>query len=516
MRSISSITIKLIALLLALCVFMGTAPAFAMDEELSLGMISSRTFRLNPLTADEREFQSLTALIYEGLFKLNDNYEHEKNLVKTCSIEGKTWHIVMRDDIFFHDGAPVTAYDVVATINEILRLANEGQGQYAQLKYIITEASANDATNLILKVNRPYLGVYYALTFPVLPASQVQADFPVGCGPYMVHSFSPTDYLYLTANENWHEDTPYVKRINVTFKKTNRELIDEYEFNRVDTAITRAATAGQYRTGIANLNITFRTRQLETLLMNSNKIAFPLDDPLVRQAVRYAIDIDSICNNVYSGMATRTNTPFPSDTWMYNEDAFQYEYNPEKAKQLLQEAGWEDLDGDGVRDKIVNDANKRLHLRLWCYEEQDNNVREQAAAQIKHMLEQVGFEIKLEVLPFNTVKERLQARNFDLCLAAYQMDTVPDPGFLLMSNNTGNYVSYKSSAMDKLFNQLRTTMDFDQYRQLLYDIQQQYADDCPFLCLYYRNGALLTRKVFTNERDTREPEVLRGIESIVN
>ena len=85
-----------------------------------------------------------------------------------------------------------------------------------------------------------------------------------------------------------------------------------------------------------------------------------------------------------------------------------------------------------------------------------------------------------------------------------------------MSNNTGNYVSYKSSAMDKLFNQLRTTMDFDQYRQLLYDIQQQYADDCPFLCLYYRNGALLTRKVFTNERDTREPEVLRGIESIVN
>ena len=132
------------------------------------------------------------------------------------------------------------------------------------------------------------------------------------------------------------------------------------------------------------------------------------------------------------------------------------------------------------------------------------------------MLEQVGFEIKLEVLPFNLVKERLQARNFDLCLAAYQMDTVPDPGFLLMSNNTGNYVSYKSSAMDKLFNQLRTTMDFSEYQSLLHQIQTKFGEDCPFICLYYRSGALLTRKVFTNAYDIREPEILRGIESISN
>ena len=516
MRSISSIITKFASIMLVLCFLAGAVPARAMDEELTLGMISAKTFRLNPLTAEEREFQSLTALIYEGLYLLDDEYKHDECLAQSCSIEGKTWHITLRNDAYFHDGSPVTAYDVVATINEILRLANEGQGQYAQLKYIITEASANDASSLILKMNRSYLGSYYALTFPVLPASQVQADMPVGSGPYKVNSFSPGNYLFLSANENWHNDTPYVKRINVTFKPTNRELIDEYEFNRVDAAITRAATAGQYRTGIANLNITYRTRQLETLLMNSNKIAFPLDDEKVRQAVRYAIDIDSICNNVYSGMATRTNTPFPADTWMYNENAFQYEYNPEKAKQLLAEAGWEDLDGDGVLDKIVDDANKRLHLRLWCYEEQDNNVREQAAALIRSMLEEVGFEIKLEVLPFNTVKERLQARNFDLCLAAYQMDVVPDPGFLLMSSNTGNYVSYKSSKMDKLFNELRTTMDFDSYQRLLHEIQEQYALDCPFLCLYYRNGALLTRKVFSNERDTREPEILRGIESISN
>ena len=70
--------------------------------------------------------------------------------------------------------------------------------------------------------------------------------------------------------------------------------------------------------------------------------------------------------------------------------------------------------------------------------------------------------------------------------------------------------------MDKLFKELRTCMDFDRYQSLLYEIQEVYARDNPFICLYYRNGALLTRKVFTNERDTREPEILRGIESISN
>lgn len=514
MRSISSIIIKAICLSVCLCLLFSSA--LAMDEELTLGIISVKTTRLNPLTAEEREFQSLTALIYEGLYQLDDEYKHDECLVKSCSIDGKKWHITLRDDIYFHDGSPVTAYDVVATINEILRLANEGKGQYAQLKYIVTEAAANEASSLVLTVNRPYLGVYYALTFPVLPASQVQADNPVGSGPYKVDSFSPGNYLYLSANENWHNDTPYVKRINVTLKDTNRSLIDDYEFNRVDAAITRSASAGQYRTGLTNLNITYRTRQLETLLMNSNKIAFPLDDEKVRLAVRYAIDVDAICNNVYTGMATRTDTPFPSGTWMYNENITTYEYNPEKARELLKEAGWEDLDGDGVLDKIVNDENKRLHLRLWTYEEQDNNVREQACAMIKNMLEEVGFEIKLEVRTFAGVKESLQARNFDLCLAAYQMDVVPDPGFLLMSSNTGNYVSYKSSEMDKLFKELRTCMDFDRYQSLLYEIQEVYARDNPFICLYYRNGALLTRKVFTNERDTREPEILRGIESISN
>ena len=516
MRSIYSIIIKAAALLLILALCCPAAKATTMDSYLSLGMISVKTTSLNPLTSEEREFQSLTALIYEGLFSLSDDYMPQPCLALECNPtdDGKRWSIRLRQNAVFHNGSPCTAYDVEATINEILRLAAEGKGQYNQLQYIISSVSVNTADSLVIAVKRPYYGVRFALTFPILPKDQVQSTQPSGTGPFKVDKFTPASELQLSANESWWGGPLAVKEINVTFRATNRELIADYENNRVDAAITRSASAGQYQTGLTNLNITYRTRQLETLLLNHSASAFPLNNQLVREAIRYAIDFDAICNTVYMGMATRTDTPMPPGTWMY-EDSDVYQYNPEKAKKLLAQAGWErDMDGDGVLNQVVDEKMKRLRLRLYVYEEQDNSVRVQVAGLIKDYLAAVGIEVGIETYSFATVAERLKARNFDMAIAAFQMDVVPDPGFMLISGNTGNYCGYKSTAMDDLFKKLRQERDFENYRQLLWDIQDQFAADCPFICMWYRCGALLTRKVFTTVRDVREPEILRGIESV--
>ncbi len=519
MRSTCGIITKLIAAVLALALLCPSALATTMDDSLTLSMISVKTVYLNPLVAEEREFQSLTALIYEGLYSLDDDYMPKLCLAKECTFNnsGKVWTVRLRPDATFHDGRPCTAYDVAATIQEILRLAEEGRGQYSQLKYMISSVSVNSADSLAITVSRPYYGIYFALTFPVLPQDQVQAAIPVGTGPYMVHDFNPANYLYLSANENWWGGAPNVKNISVYFKDTNRMLVSDYEYNRVDAAITRSASAGQYQTGLTNLNITYRTRQLETLLLNHSKNAFPLDNKLVREAIRYAIDFDAIANTVYMGMAKRTDTPMPAGTWMYHDNGA-YVYDPEKARELLDQAGWKsspDRD-NGIRHTVVTEngkqVDKRLRLGLHVYEEQDNSVRVQVAGMIADYLSAVGINVHVETGSFATVSARLSARNFDMCIAAFQMDVVPDPGFMLMSGNTGNYCGYKSSAMDSLFKKLRTERDFSGYQQTLWQIQDLFAEDCPFICMWYRAGALLTRKVFTTVRDVREPEILRGIE----
>ena len=98
------------------------------------------------------------------------------------------------------------------------------------------------------------------------------------------------------------------------------------------------------------------------------------------------------------------------------------------------------------------------------------------------------------------------------------MDMVPDPGFLLMSGNTsvGNFSRYRNEDMDALFKTLRTKVDPNEFAQALAAIQQKFVEDVPFICLFYRSGAVLTRKMYTTVRDVRELELLRGIEVFSN
>ena len=509
-------------MLLCLAILCSSALASEIDDNFTVGLISVKTTKLNPLLAVERDFQSLTALIYEGLIELDDNYDPQPCLAESWTTDGcKTWQFTIRRDVYFSDGTRLTAYDVAATVNEILRLANDdtadNNGVYASLKYVVSKCWANDETTVNFTAARAYYGFIYAMNFPILKQDEVQADNPVGTGPYKVDLFSPGNYLYLSARSDWWDEMPSVTVINAMFKATNKELTAEYEYNRVDGIITRSVTAAQYHSGVTSINIDYRTRQLETLLFNLK--SFPLENENIRYAIRYAIDVDTLADGAYYGLVSRTDTPLPKGTWMYHDGTDEigenvYSYNVEKAKALLAQEGWEDSDGDGVLDKVVNGAKKNLHLQLYVYEEAENSVRVEMAGRIKDMLNAVGIGVTVTSMSYARAKEKLEAGSFDLCLAAFQMDSVPDPGFLLIGPNKCNYGRYKSTEMNDLFTNFRKSQSKMEMQSYLYQIQTLFARDCPFICLFYRGGAVLTRKIYTNEGDIREPDVLRGIESI--
>ena len=486
-------------------------------DALILGIVSTVTSRFNPLTAVEREVMSLNSLVYEGLVSFDDDYLPQPALAERWepSADGASWQFSLREGVTFHDGSPLTAGDVVATIKEILRLAGDetstNKGVYSSLKYFISDANASGENAVVIKTPRRNFGFLYAMNFPILPAGQVQADVPAGTGPYVVEQFLPKDYLWLSANSLWWSAAPQIKQINVIFHAANRELISSYEYNRVDAVLTRSLTAAQYRSGINSLHLNYRTKQLETLLLNHR--SYELEDVRVRQAIRYALNLDAIAENAYMGMAQRTDTPLPRGTWMYQAEDGAVRYNPEEAKRLLDEAGWTDSNEDGIRDMMRGGKSVKLSLRFYAYEEQDNSARLGAAGLIVSQLAAVGIEARLTPMTFKETAEKLDAGSYDLCLASFNMDFTPDPGFMLISGNTGNYTRYKSKSMDGLFDELRKTMSREQYREKLGAIQSLFLQDIPFICLYYRNGAILTRRMFTSARDIREPEVLRGIES---
>jgi len=146
------------------------------------------------------------------------------------------------------------------------------------------------------------------------------------------------------------------------------------------------------------------------------------------------------------------------------------------------------------------------------YEEPDNDVRVETANAIKDMLEDIGMSVTVTTMTFAETAEKLKAKSFDMVLCSVNMDPVPDPGFLLMRGNTMNYGSYNSKKMNELFTSLRKQTSQSGFGQTLREIQSVFAEDCPFLCLFYRNGAVLSRKMYTVARDIRELELLRGIE----
>ncbi len=492
-----------------------------MGTSLVVGIQSTKTTLIQPLDPVERDMMSLYDLVYESLVTIDDDYLPQPGLCESWeeSGSGKTWTFTLRKNITFSDGTPLTARDVVATAQYILDRANEentqNPGYYCNLKYFVKSISASGDYTVVVKTaaGRNYWGVLYAMTFPVLPADRVAADNPPGTGPYVISDFSAGSYMWLKVNDSWWQTRPQVEEIAVTMHDSPNAVIESYEYARVDTAFTRSIAAAQHKSGTSSLALDYRTNQLETVLINH--ALSPLDSLNMRKALRYLIDPDKIARQVYMGMVERTDTPMIPGTWMYNENLSQYFVTDvEAAKALLEEEGWEDSDEDGILDRLNAKGEKEnLHLRIYVYEEPDNNVRVETANLIADMLAQAGISTKVTVMTMTQIQEKLKAASFDLALVSFAMDPCPDPGFLLMKGNTGNYGLYKSDDMTNLCKDLRTQTTRDGYQASLMNIQQRFAEDVPFLCLFYRSGSVLTRQMYTTVRDVRELELLRGIES---
>ncbi|MDD3334659.1 MAG: peptide ABC transporter substrate-binding protein [Eubacteriales bacterium] len=510
---------RLICLMVAALLLPVTTLAENVTDSLVVGMVSVRTAEIRPLQPTEAGIMSLYGVIYESLVTIDDNGLPQPYLAETWTEtgNGQTWTFTLRENLTFSDGTPLTANDVVSSCQFLLALAKDEEaadnGFYQNLRYLISSITADGDRTVIVKAARDYYGLLYAMTFPVVPAAQVDQASPLGSGPYVVSAFEPYNYMQLTVNENWWQSAPQVKEIMASFFASNKDLITAYEYGRVDTAFTRSVAAAQYKSGINSLSIAYTTRQLETLMLNHRSSAFPLDSLKVRQAIRYAININMISQNVYMGMTVDADTPVPSDSWLYYDQESTYVYNPDKARELLAEEGWTDINGDGTLNKVVGDATKNLVLQLYVYEDPENDVRYETANMIKDYLEAVGFSINVTAMSYSEVAEKLKAGSFDMVLCSFQMDIVPDYGFMLRANNTGNYISYSSTEMTSLIDALRDSEEQADFAYNTQAIQQLFTNDVPFICLFYRAGSILTRKMYTTARTIREFELLRGIEN---
>ncbi|MCL2811353.1 MAG: ABC transporter substrate-binding protein [Clostridia bacterium] len=494
---------------------------------LSVAVVATEDQHLSPLTSRDRDMHSLLALCYEGLMALDDDGRPVANLVTHVTPPseegGRRWLFHLRNDVTFHNGKPLTSADVIATIDRIAALYNEGRdsglpreerGIYANLvEAYLSGWRALDTYTVQINGNRGYYGLLQAMTFPILPAEEVANALPSGTGPYRIMEYEPGDKLWLTAYAGYRKPVENVSNIVATIYPNVDRALEAFDAGSADVAMTRSLAATRYTGSLRSFSMSYSTRQVELLLMHHNERRGILRDENVRRAIMAAIDRTALLRNIYQGMATLADSPVPPGSWLYDSTATQEPFDTERAKELLDEAGWHpNPDHNNMRGRDIDGTTALLRLTLLTYEEPAGGVRQSTANLIAGMLREVGIECTVSVVTYGRVRERLSAGNYDLVLCGMNLDVVPDPGFMFLGIDS-NYSRYRNSTMDQLIADMRAQITEEGYRQAMSEVQHQFVADAPFMCLYFRNGSLLTRDTFSNVRVLRELELFRGIEA---
>lgn len=509
-------------LLLIMIVQTGIASTTA----ITCGIVAKSNLELRPLQLNQRDAVTITDLVYEGLFTLDDDYMPQPELAYSYEFtnEGRRLIVTLRSDVTFHNGKKLTSSDVIATLDAMYQLSGfdndlnsevelADRGLYYSTFYSIRSWEAQGDDIIVFTLRRTSYGALYALTFPVLPSEEVFSVMPSGTGPYRYDAYEPGMGIWLTLNQGWWKRTPQVRSIRANIYSNDETVMNAFDQRAVDIAFSRSINASRYSGSLNSFSLSARTRQLEVLLVNRSQTLFKSDDKgenLVRKAVSYAINRSELINSIYQGMATVAYTPVPTGTWLTDESTIQDIYDPLMAASLLDSAGWK-LANDGKRYK---DGKAMPTLRLLVYDEVNSTVRTNAANKIREQLQAVGFSVSVVTWSREDVQVKLRSGDFYLALAAFSFDICPDPGFTVSSTGSCNFTRYRSDEMNELVAQLRKSYLAQDYQTVMKDIQNKFLVDLPYLPLYWRTGAVLSRSAFTNARDIREQEQLRGIEAL--
>jgi peptide/nickel transport system substrate-binding protein len=203
----------------------------------------------------------------------------------------------------------------------------------------------------------------------------------------------------------------------------------------------------------------------------------------VRQAIAYGIDKQEIIDVVLFGLGSPATGPYVPNTWPYNPNVKRYEYSPEKAKELLKEAGWKDTDGDGILDK------DGVPFRFTVLTNMGNRLRMNTATIIQWRLEKLGIEVSIKALEWSTfINEFIDKRRFQAVILGWSIGLDPDQYDIWHSGKTKekefNFASYANPEVDALLEKGRRSFDISERKKVYFRIQEILADELPYIFLY--------------------------------
>ena len=485
------------------------APTINMDADIQLGYVAASTAEINPFNCTERDLVSLNQLVFESVVELDDEMKPQPLLADSWSNQGKKWTFKLRQGVTFHNGAPLTASEVVGSYNRFM-MTNELNPYYTRVQMISSMEIVDDLT---LVVNSRYSGyvTLYAMTFPVVQGSTLDDRMARGTGPYWYTEYIPGTGVRLEANPLWWKKDPQIHSIAAVNFADSGDALEALQTNQINMLCTQSSNAAVHRKLSDHTSMDYMTTTYELLVPNLNDDSV-MGDVRMRQAVMYAIDRANVAANAYRGMGIQCEVPVNPSSWLYESQSAIYYYSPERALQLIKECGWSDLTNDGKMNKVNGVMLEDLNIRIITYNESTTNIRENAANLIANYLENVGFNVEVVVYSKSRCLQKVKDRAFDLALVGMQFSESPNLAPLLQGGGSLNLNNFKNESMETAIGQLASAQTEEDLKSLYSQIQMIVVERLPVLGLLWRTGTVIASRSLAGLSGLRVGNMLNGIE----
>jgi peptide/nickel transport system substrate-binding protein len=394
-------------------------------------------------------------LLYDTLVVKDEHFEFAPALAAAWeeSPDHQTFTFKLRPGVRFHNGKPLTSADVKYTFDSIRDPETKSPIRGAVDK--ITRIDAPDPMTVIFRASEPFYSFWGNLpAIGIVPenAGAENIEAPIGSGPFRFVSYKEGEMVQLEANLDYWGSAPAIPRLRVKVVTDNSTRQAELMSGDVDLAFNAQFDPETVRAlaGRRGMQVVFgEGANIGYLGCNTSPVS-KLSRVPVRQAIAYAIDRDSIIHRLLRDQARKANGLMPPGHWAYNPNITAYDYQPERAKELLDQAGYPDPDGDGPQP--------RLKLTILT---STNQLSRNIAAIVQDQLRRVGIEVELLSLESATMFDRLGKAQYDLYYLIGLGSNQSTDGFQFVYHSR-----YQDTAFNEAIASLRKTNEAAQMRPL--------------------------------------------------
>ena len=449
---------------------------------------------LDPRYATDAVSSRAHHLIFNSLLDLDANMRLAPDLAESWESEDyKAYVLQLQKGIRFHDGHELTSDDVVYTFDSILNPASSSplRGAFR----LVDSVKAAGPYTVIFTLKEPsgsFLINLVAVQIVPKGADRNFREHPVGTGPYEFVSHVPDDRIVLRAFRDYFEGLP--RNRGIVLKVVPDDIMRALELRKrtVDIVINDTPPDIAYQLQKEGLQL------ITSPGANYQYLGFNFRDPLlknirIRHAIGYAIDRQAIIDHLRRGLASRAVGVLPSASWAFEPDVFDFEYDPETARELLDEAGYPDPDGNGPR--------ARMTLSLKVSNTEFNRLQ---SAVIQQNLRDVGIDADVRTYEFATLYADILKGNFQMFTLQWAGGATADPDILSRIYHSRqvppagfNRGHVSDPELDRLIDEATRATGPDERRVRYGEVQQRAAELSPYISLWHETNTVVAQPGLT-------------------